>query len=74
VARRTDRHVIVVPPEADLVTRLDPQLVSQLLWDDDLTLGPNTMSHTDEYNFCQRAAWAISRWATEPETRTAVGT
>lgn len=42
--------MIIVPPEADLVARLDPELVSQLLWDDNLTLGPDTVSHTNEYN------------------------
>lgn len=47
---RANRHMILVAPEADLVTRLDPKLVSQLLGDDDLSLRPNTMSHTVEYN------------------------
>jgi hypothetical protein len=42
--------MIIVPPETDLVARLDPELVSQLLWDDNLTLGADTMSHTYEYN------------------------
>ena len=42
--------MIIVPPEADLVARLDPELLSQLLWDDNLTLGPDTVSHTCEYN------------------------
>lgn len=42
--------MIIVPPEADLVARLDPELVSQLLWDDNLAFGPDTVSHTNEYN------------------------
>ncbi|MGB3410696.1 MAG: hypothetical protein WBA45_05820 [Microthrixaceae bacterium] len=46
VVRRANRDMIIVPPEADLVARLDPELVSQRLWDDNLTLGPDTVSHT----------------------------
>jgi hypothetical protein len=42
--------MIIVPPEADLVARLDPELISQRLWDDNLTLGADTVSHTHEYN------------------------
>lgn len=42
--------MIIVPPEADLVTRLDPELISQRLWDDNLTLGADTVSHTHKYN------------------------
>jgi len=47
---RSNRYMIVVAPEADLVTRLDPKFVSQLLGDDDLPLGSDTMSHTCQYN------------------------
>ena len=47
--------MIIVPPEADLVARLDPELVSQLLWDDNLTLGADTVSHTCEYNLAIRS-------------------
>lgn len=42
--------MIIVPPEADLVARLDPELISQRLWDDNLTLGADTVSHTHKYN------------------------
>jgi hypothetical protein len=47
--------MIIVPPEADLVARLDPELVSQRLWDDNLTLGADTVSHTYEYNLVTRS-------------------
>lgn len=50
MARRANRDMIIVPPEADLVARLDPELVSQRLWDDNLALGADTMSHTSQYN------------------------
>jgi hypothetical protein len=53
--------MITVPPEADLVARLDPELVSQLLWDDNLTLGPDTVSHTNEYNLAARSLLAASK-------------
>lgn len=42
--------MIVVQPEADLVARLDPELVSQCLWYDNLTFGADTVSHTYKYN------------------------
>lgn len=42
--------VTVVEPEGDFVTRMDTQLVAELLRDDDLTFRPNSVSHTDEYN------------------------
>lgn len=42
--------MIILPPEADLIARLDPELISQRLWDDNLTLGADTVSHTHEYN------------------------
>jgi hypothetical protein len=45
-----DRDVVVVEPEADLVARLDPELVTKLLRDDDLPLRPDSMSHTEQYN------------------------
>ena len=50
MARRANRHMVVVAPEADLVARLDPEFVSQPLRDNDLTLGTDTVSHTDKYN------------------------
>jgi hypothetical protein len=53
--------MIIVPPEADLVAGLDPELVSQLLWDDNLTLGPDTVSHTDEYNLATRSLFPASK-------------
>ena len=51
-----DGDVVVVEPEVDLVARLDAQLVSQLLGDDDLPLGTDTVSHTEEYNLRERPA------------------
>ena len=48
--RRTDCDMIVVEPEADLVARVETQLVPELLRDHDLTLRSNSMSHTQEYN------------------------
>lgn len=69
MACRANRHVVVVPPEADLVARLDPELVSQLLGDDDLTFGPDTVSHTDKYNFaagCCRSLLPASAVGTRP--------
>jgi hypothetical protein len=47
--------MIIVPPETDLVARLDPELVSQRLWDDNLTFGADTVSHTYEYNLVSRS-------------------
>ena len=46
----TYRHVIVMAPEVDLVAGFDAQLVAKLLWDHDLALRPDPMSHTVEYN------------------------
>jgi hypothetical protein len=46
----TYRHVIVMAPEVDLVAGFDAQLVAKLLWDHDLALRADTMSHTIEYN------------------------
>jgi len=52
MTRWANRHMITVSPEADFVTRLDPQLIAQLLGDHDLPLEPHTVSHTPEYNRC----------------------
>jgi len=45
-----DGDVVIVEPEAHLVARLDAELISQLLGDDDLPFGADTVSHTIEYN------------------------
>lgn len=45
-----DSNVVIVEPEVDLVAWFDPELVSQLLGNDDLPLGTNAVSHTTEYN------------------------
>jgi hypothetical protein len=42
--------VVIVQPEVDLVTWFDPELVSQLLGDDDLPFGADAVSHTAQYN------------------------
>ncbi len=47
---RANGHMIVVAPEADLVTGLDAQFVPQLLGDHDLPLRSDTVSHTHKYN------------------------
>jgi hypothetical protein len=62
LARRANRDMIIVPPEADLVARLDPEFVSQRLWDDNLTLGADAVSHTYEYNLATHSLLP----ATEP--------
>jgi hypothetical protein len=49
-ARRSDGDVIVVEPEADLVARLNAELIAKFLRDDDLSFRPNSMCHTGEYN------------------------
>jgi len=50
-AGRSHGDVVVVAPETDLVARLDPERVTQLLRDHDLALGADTMlSHTMQYN------------------------
>lgn len=49
-ASRANRDVIVIEPEADLVARLDAQLVTQLLRDGDLTFRSDSVSHTAQYN------------------------
>jgi hypothetical protein len=48
VARRADGDMVSVAPEADFVARLDPELVSEFLGDDDLSLRPDAVSHTCE--------------------------
>ncbi len=45
-----DRDVVVVEPEADLVAWFDAEFVTKLLRDNDLSLRPDSMSHTDQYN------------------------
>jgi hypothetical protein len=42
--------MIVMAPEVDLVAGFDAQFVAKLLWDHDLALRADTMSHTIEYN------------------------
>jgi hypothetical protein len=42
--------MIVMAPEVDLVAGLDAQFVAKLLWDHDLALRADTMSHTIKYN------------------------
>ena len=51
MAGRAHCHMVVVAPEADFVTGLDPELVRQLLRDADLPFGTDAMSHTSEYDF-----------------------
>ncbi len=65
MARRANRHMVVVAPEADLVTRLDTELVPQLLRDDDLTFGADPVSHTDKYN--------LTPWVSLPPSASAYG-
>jgi hypothetical protein len=47
--------VVIVQPEVDLVAWFDAELVSQLLGDDDLPFGADTMSHTRKYNLRRTA-------------------
>ena len=54
------RDMVIVQPEVDLVAWFDPELVSQLLGDDDLPLGPDAMSHTNQYN--QRRTSSGAPW------------
>lgn len=49
-AHRPHRHMITVAEELHLVTRLDPELTTELLRDHHLTLRAHPRSHTDEYN------------------------
>lgn len=42
--------MVIVTPEADLVARLDAELVTKFLRDDDLPLWPDPVSHTKQYN------------------------
>ncbi len=51
-----DSNVVIVEPEVDLVAWFDPELVSQLLGNDDLPLGTNAISHTTKYNPRERPA------------------
>jgi hypothetical protein len=46
MTRRTDGDMVLVTPEADLVARLDAEFVTELFGDDDLTFGPDAVSHT----------------------------
>lgn len=48
--RWPNRDVVVVTPEADLVSGLDAELVAELLGNDDLALRPDAVSHTNRYN------------------------
>ncbi|GAC1377721.1 MAG: hypothetical protein NVSMB4_07270 [Acidimicrobiales bacterium] len=52
-----DGDVIIVEPEVDLVARLDAQLISKFLGDDDLTFWADAMSHTDKYNLAVHPRW-----------------
>ena len=47
---RLDANGTVQQGEVHLVAGSDPELVPQVLGDDDLALGPNSVSHTSEYN------------------------
>lgn len=51
MACRPDGHVIPVTPERHLIARLDPQLIPELLRNDHLPLGADTMSHTNKSNY-----------------------
>ena len=42
--------MITIAPKTDLITRLNPKFVSQLLRDHHLPLESNTVSHTAQYN------------------------
>lgn len=44
-------QVIILPPEGDLIARLDTEFVTQFLRNDDLALHSYPMSHTSQYNF-----------------------
>lgn len=54
MTRWADRDVVVVAPEADFVAGFDPELVAEFLRNDDLALGSDTVSHTDQYNSTRR--------------------
>lgn len=73
MARRANRHMVVVAPEADLVARLDPEFVTQLLGDDDLTLGSDTMSHTGKYNSSRMGQAQACTAGSDPPSRGGVG-
>lgn len=67
--RRSHRDMIVVDPEADLVARLDPQLIAELLRNDDLAFRPDSMSHTTEYNLLQTGARTVINTGTRVDGR-----
>ena len=46
----SDGDVVVVEPEVDLIAWFDAEPVAQLLGDDDLALGADAVSHTNQYN------------------------
>ncbi len=52
--------MIVVAPEADFVARLDAELITKLLRDDDLPFRTDTVSHTRQYNSVLRVRIARS--------------
>jgi hypothetical protein len=43
---RLDGHMVPIPPEHDFIAGFDAELVTQVLGDDDLPLGPDLVSHT----------------------------
>lgn len=47
---RPQGHMVLVAPEADFIARLDAELVTEILRDDNLALRSHTMSHTEQYN------------------------
>ena len=49
-AHRLDANGAFHKGEVHFVPRSDPELVPQVLRDDDLALGPHPMSHTSKYN------------------------
>ncbi len=42
--------MVFVVPEAHFITRFDAEFVAQFLWNHNLSLGPDAMSHTNKYN------------------------
>lgn len=51
-----DDHVVIVEPEADLVAWFDAEVVSQLLGNDNLPVGSDTVSHTGQTTREERPA------------------
>jgi hypothetical protein len=43
-----DHHLLALKRKLDLGSRMQTSPVSKLLRDDDLTLGPDSMSHTEQ--------------------------